>query len=98
VLLVTFVVLSFFADSGASGLGVITDTVAEWQAGQLISVVNEQTDPGGFRIALRGTVYDGDPGAIKPDGIEEPRFPEDTHKAGVRWHDMPDIRRSWSCG
>jgi hypothetical protein len=25
------------------------------------------------------------------DGIEEPRFPEDTHKAGVRWHDMPDI-------
>jgi 2-polyprenyl-3-methyl-5-hydroxy-6-metoxy-1,4-benzoquinol methylase len=25
------------------------------------------------------------------DGIEEPRFPEDTVKAGVRWHDMPDI-------
>ena len=26
------------------------------------------------------------------DGIEEPRFPEvQTAKAGVRWHDMPDI-------
>ena len=25
------------------------------------------------------------------DGIEEPRFPEETPKAGVRWHDMPDI-------
>ena len=25
------------------------------------------------------------------DGIEEPHFPEDEPKAGVRWHDMPDI-------
>ena len=25
------------------------------------------------------------------DGIEEPRFPEHAPKAGVRWHDMPDI-------
>jgi 2-polyprenyl-3-methyl-5-hydroxy-6-metoxy-1,4-benzoquinol methylase len=25
------------------------------------------------------------------DGIDEPHFPEDTPKAGVRWHDMPDI-------
>jgi SAM-dependent methyltransferase len=25
------------------------------------------------------------------DGTEEPHFPEDEPKAGVRWHDMPDI-------
>jgi hypothetical protein len=25
------------------------------------------------------------------DGIEEPRFPEDQPRAGIRWHDMPDI-------
>jgi hypothetical protein len=25
------------------------------------------------------------------DGIEEPHFPGDTPKAGVHWHDMPDI-------
>jgi hypothetical protein len=25
------------------------------------------------------------------DGTEEPHFPEDKPKAGVRWHDMPDI-------
>ena len=25
------------------------------------------------------------------DGVEEPNFPEDTPKAGVRWQDMPDI-------
>jgi 2-polyprenyl-3-methyl-5-hydroxy-6-metoxy-1,4-benzoquinol methylase len=25
------------------------------------------------------------------DGIEEPRFPGDQPRAGVRWHDMPDI-------
>jgi 2-polyprenyl-3-methyl-5-hydroxy-6-metoxy-1,4-benzoquinol methylase len=25
------------------------------------------------------------------DGIEEPRFTEDKPRAGVRWHDMPDI-------
>jgi hypothetical protein len=25
------------------------------------------------------------------DGIEEPNFPAATPKAGVRWHDMPDI-------
>jgi hypothetical protein len=25
------------------------------------------------------------------DGIEEPCFPEEIAKAGVRWHDMPDI-------
>jgi hypothetical protein len=25
------------------------------------------------------------------DGIEEPRFPGDQPRAGIRWHDMPDI-------
>ena len=25
------------------------------------------------------------------DGIEEPRFADDEPRAGVRWHDMPDI-------
>lgn len=65
-LLVGFVVLSFFADSGASRLHVITGTVAEWQAGQSISIANEQTDPGGFRIALRDTVHDGDCSAMRP--------------------------------
>ena len=25
------------------------------------------------------------------DGIEEPRFPDQASRAGVRWHDMPDI-------
>ena len=31
-----------------------------------MSVANETTDPMGFRIALRETVYEGDPAAIKP--------------------------------
>jgi len=54
------------ADRGAAGQRVITGTVIEWQVAELISVANQQTDPGGVRIALRKTVYECDPRAIKP--------------------------------
>ena len=72
-LVVAFVVLSVLIDSGASAQVVVTGTVAEFQAGKWISVVNEQTDPSGFPIALRDTtVYEGRqhsaivPAAIRP--------------------------------
>jgi hypothetical protein len=65
-LCVAFVTLSLLADRGAAGQRVIAGTVMEWQVAELIAVANEQTDPGGVRIALRETVYEGDPGAIKP--------------------------------
>jgi len=61
-----FVVLSILADRGAAGQRVITGTVIEWQVAELISVSNEQTDPGGVRLPLRETVYEGDAGAMKP--------------------------------
>lgn len=63
---IALVALWSFADSGASRLGVITGTVTEWQAGRSMTVANDQTDPGGVRIALRDTRYDGDPGAVRP--------------------------------
>jgi hypothetical protein len=59
-------VLSLRADRGAAGQRVITGTVIEWQVAELIAVANEQTDPGGVPIALRETVYESDPRAIKP--------------------------------
>jgi hypothetical protein len=65
-LLLAFVVLSILADTGAARLHVITGTVTEWQAGEWVSVGNEQTDPGGLRIAMRETAYEGDVGAIEP--------------------------------
>ena len=65
-LIVAFVVLSVLADSGAARRDVVVGTVTEWQVGEFISVANEQTGPKGFRIALRKTVYEGDPAAIKP--------------------------------
>jgi len=65
-LFVAFVLLSLPADRGAAGQRVITGTVIEWQVAELISVANQQTDPGGVRIALRKTVYECDPRAIKP--------------------------------
>ena len=66
-LFVAFVVLSLLADRGAAGQRVITGTVIDWQAAQLmIAVAHDPRDPRGFRIALRATVYDGDPRAIKP--------------------------------
>ena len=65
-LFVAFVLLSLLVDKGAAGQRVITGTVIEWHVAELISVANEQTDPGGVRIALRQTVYERDPRAIKP--------------------------------
>jgi len=65
-LFVAFVVLSLLADRGAARQRVITGTVIEWQVAELIAVANERTDPGGVRIALRETVYERDPRAIKP--------------------------------
>ena len=65
-LFVAFVVLSVVADRGAAGQHVMTGTVIEWQVAESIAVANEQTDPGGVRIALRETVYERDPRAIKP--------------------------------
>ena len=66
-LFVAFVVLSLLADRGAAGQrGVITGTVIEWHVAELIAVANEGTNPGGVRIALRDTVYERDPHAIKP--------------------------------
>ena len=65
-LVVAFVVLSVLADSGRTGRRVITGAVIEWQPGETITVVNEQTDPRGVQVVLRDTLYDGRPGAIKP--------------------------------
>ena len=65
-LVVAFVVLSLSADRGAAGQRVITGTVVEWQAAELIAVAHERTDPGGVRIASREAVYERDPRAIKP--------------------------------
>jgi hypothetical protein len=64
--LVAFVVVSALADSGGAEPHVITGTVTEWQVGESIAVANEQTDPGGFPVALRETAYEGDPAVIKP--------------------------------
>jgi hypothetical protein len=61
-----FFVLSFLADDGAGALRSMTGSVAEWRAGQSISVVNEQTDPGGVQFALRDTSYQGNARTIKP--------------------------------
>ena len=66
-LFVAFVVLSLLADRGGAGQrGVITGTVIDWQAAQLIAVARDRRDPRGIRIALRETAYDGDPRVIKP--------------------------------
>jgi hypothetical protein len=65
-LFVAFVVLSLVADRGAARQRVITGTVIEWRVAESIAVANEQTDPGGVRIALRETVYERDPRAIRP--------------------------------
>lgn len=64
-LVVALVVLSVLADSRATQR-IVTGTVTEAEAGEWMSVANEQTDPEGFPITLRETVYEGDPGAIKP--------------------------------
>jgi hypothetical protein len=64
-LVVAFVGLSVLSDSRATQ-HTITATVREFNAGEWMSVANDQTDPMGFQIALRDAVYEGRPGAIKP--------------------------------
>jgi hypothetical protein len=64
-LLLAFLVLSRLADRGAAGQLVITGTVMDSPAGS-IAVANEQTDPGGVQILLRGTVFERDRRAITP--------------------------------
>jgi hypothetical protein len=63
--LVVVIVLWLFDNSRGRTVNVVTGNVVEWQAGQLISVVNDQTDPGGVRIDVRATDYDGDRRAIR---------------------------------
>ena len=58
--------LPSFVSTGTSSLNVITGTVVEWQAGQSITVANDQTNPPGVRFTLRNTVYTGDSTAIAP--------------------------------
>ena len=72
-LIVAFVVLSVLADGGAT-TRVVTGTVVGFQADEWIAVVNDQTDPGGLRIALgETTTYESQrqssalvPNAIRP--------------------------------
>jgi hypothetical protein len=65
-LVVALVVASALADRGRAQR-VVTGTVAEYVAGEWISVANETTDPMGFQIALRATAaFEGDPALIKP--------------------------------
>jgi hypothetical protein len=65
ILFVAFVMLSLLADRGGAGQHVMTGTVVEWQADEFIAVANEGTHPRGVRFALRDTVYERDPHAIK---------------------------------
>jgi hypothetical protein len=64
-LVVAFVGLSLVADRSARGQRIVTGIVTEWRAGESIAVANEQTDPKGFRIGLRNTLYEGDTNTIK---------------------------------
>jgi hypothetical protein len=64
--IIAFVALSELADRGSATLWVISGTVTEFQVGEVIRVACEQTDPKGIEIALRKTVYDGDPADITP--------------------------------
>jgi hypothetical protein len=72
---VAFVSLSLVADKSAMFVGlsfvpdkkehVVTGTVVEWRAGELIAVGNGQ-NPVGFAMTLRhNTVYEGDMNSIK---------------------------------
>jgi hypothetical protein len=65
-LVVTFVGLSLEADRSATGQRVITGTVTESSTGASIAIANEQTDPEGFGLRLRNTVFEGDTDTIKP--------------------------------
>jgi hypothetical protein len=59
------VALSLLEYRRGNSMRVITGDVVEWQAGQMISVVNDQTDPGGVRIEARVTEHSGDRDRIK---------------------------------
>ena len=64
-LAIAFVMISALADRG-SVQRVVTGTVAQYVAGQWISVANDTTDPMGFQIALRQTTaYEGDRARIR---------------------------------
>jgi hypothetical protein len=65
VVLLALVVVLLFDDSRGSSVQVVTGSVVEWQAGQLISVANEQTDPRGVRIDTRVTDDLGDRDVIE---------------------------------
>jgi hypothetical protein len=65
-LLVILFALSLFDERRTSVVREITGDVVEWQAGQSITIVNDQTDPAGFRINLRATDYGADRISIKP--------------------------------
>ena len=64
-LVAAFVVLSVLADRGATQR-MVTGTVGEFEAGDWMSVVNEKTDPMGFRIALHETTDYESPAAVRP--------------------------------
>jgi hypothetical protein len=65
-LVLAFVAISVLVDRGAGGQRIVTGTVTRWQAGETISVANEETGPESVILALRQTVYEGDPAAIEP--------------------------------
>jgi hypothetical protein len=65
VVLAVFVALPLLDASRASTVRDLTGTVVGSQAGQWISVANEQTDAGGVRIVLPDRAYDGNRGSIK---------------------------------
>lgn len=62
--LFVFAALAIAGTIRASGVRNLTGAVVEWQAGQWISVANEQTDPQGVRIDLRDVRRDDNRGAI----------------------------------
>ena len=69
-------VTSYLSPSARKTEGIIGQPEAQWFFHRSISVLFQAGFDAGFVV----------------DGIEEPRFPETAvAKAGVRWHDMPDI-------
>lgn len=63
-ILVAFAVFVLFAERGGITVQVLTGNVVDWQPGRSIAVANEQTDPGGVRITLRGADHDEGPGRL----------------------------------
>jgi hypothetical protein len=74
-LLVAFAVLFLAENRSTSGVLVITGDVVEWDPDRSITVANEQTDPRGIRIDVRGVarglkpaLYDGRDAVTDHDG------------------------------